>query len=32
MAFGFSQVGTGHAVGVSNLFDHGGFMPNGVGG
>lgn len=32
MAFGFSQVGTGQAVGVSNLFDHGGFMPNGVGG
>ncbi|MBC7208952.1 MAG: amino acid permease, partial [Pseudomonas sp.] len=32
MAFGFSQVGTGHAVGVSNLFDHGGFMPNGVSG
>ncbi|HGM6312876.1 MAG: amino acid permease [Pseudomonas putida] len=32
MALGFSQVGTGHAVGVSNLFDHGGFMPNGVGG
>ncbi|WP_144175390.1 amino acid permease [Pseudomonas sp. Kh13] len=32
MAFGFSQVGTGQAVGVSNLFDHGGFMPNGVAG
>jgi histidine transporter len=32
MAFGFSQVGGEHAVGVSNLFDHGGFMPNGVGG
>ncbi|PWG67919.1 proline-specific permease ProY, partial [Enterobacter mori] len=32
MAFGFSQVGSGQAVGVSNLFDHGGFMPNGVGG
>ena len=32
MAFGFSQVGNGHAVGVSNLFDHGGFMPNGVAG
>ncbi|HGY2298152.1 TPA: amino acid permease [Pseudomonas putida] len=32
MAFGFSQVGTGHTVGVSNLFDHGGFMPNGVSG
>ena len=32
MAFGFSQVGTGHAVGMSNLFDHGGFMPNGIGG
>lgn len=32
MAFGFSQVGTGHPVGVSNLFDHGGFMPNGVSG
>jgi len=32
MAFGFSQVGTGQAVGVSNLFEHGGFMPNGVSG
>nr|WP_314477028.1 amino acid permease [uncultured Pseudomonas sp.] len=32
MAFGFSQVGSGQAVGVGNLFEHGGFMPNGVGG
>ncbi|HEK1689916.1 TPA: amino acid permease [Pseudomonas putida] len=32
MAFGFSQVGTGQAVGLSNLVEHGGFMPNGVGG
>ncbi|MBH3344591.1 amino acid permease [Pseudomonas parafulva] len=32
MAFGFSQVGSGQAVGLGNLFDHGGFMPNGVAG
>ncbi len=32
MAFGFSQVGSGQAVGVGNLFEHGGFMPNGVAG
>lgn len=32
MVFGFSQVGSGQAVGVGNLFEHGGFMPNGVAG
>ncbi|MBA1221173.1 amino acid permease [Pseudomonas fulva] len=32
MACGFSQVGSGQAVGVGNLFEHGGFMPNGVAG
>lgn len=32
MAFGFSQVGSGQAVGVGNLFEHSGFMPNGVAG
>ena len=32
MAFGFSQAGSGQAVGIGNLFEHGGFMPNGVGG
>lgn len=32
MLFGFSQVGSGQAVGVGNLFEHGGFMPNGVAG
>ncbi|MBF8692138.1 amino acid permease [Pseudomonas fulva] len=32
MAFGVSQVGSGQAVGLGNLFDHGGFMPNGVAG
>ena len=31
MMFGFGQAAE-HAVGVSNLFDHGGFMPNGIGG
>lgn len=31
MMFGFGQASE-HAVGVSNLFDHGGFMPNGIGG
>ncbi|EKT55653.1 amino acid permease [Providencia sneebia] len=31
MMFGFGQV-SDHAVGLSNLFDYGGFMPNGVGG
>ncbi|HEK1009538.1 TPA: amino acid permease [Pseudomonas putida] len=32
MAFGLGQVGADHVVGVSNLFEHGGFLPNGVGG
>ncbi|MFG0672936.1 amino acid permease [Pseudomonas sp. xss_1] len=32
MVFGFSQVGSGQAVGMGNLFEHGGFMPNGVAG
>jgi len=32
MAFGFSQVSGEHAAGISNLFEHGGFMPNGIGG
>jgi len=32
MAFGLGQVGGDHVVGVSNLFEHGGFLPNGVGG
>ncbi|MBI6924081.1 amino acid permease [Pseudomonas putida] len=32
MVFGFSQVGSGQAVGVGNLFEHGGFMPNGAAG
>jgi len=32
MVFGFSQVGSGQAVGVGNLFEHGGFMPTGVAG
>jgi len=32
MAFGFSQAGGAQAVGIGNLFEHGGFMPNGVGG
>ncbi|MGN8249784.1 amino acid permease [Pseudomonas sp. SMV7] len=32
MAFGFSQAGSAQAVGIGNLFEHGGFMPNGVGG
>ncbi len=31
MMFGFGQASE-HAVGVSNLFDHGGYMPNGKGG
>lgn len=31
MMFGFGQASE-HAVGISNLFDHGGFMPNGIGG
>lgn len=31
MMFGFGQASE-HAVGVSNLFDNGGFMPNGIGG
>lgn len=31
MMFGFGQA-SDHAVGISNLFDHGGFMPNGIGG
>lgn len=32
MAFGFSQVGVDQPVGLSNLVEHGGFMPNGIGG
>jgi len=32
MAFGLGQAGTDTVVGVSNLFEHGGFLPNGVGG
>jgi len=32
MAFGLGQAGGDHVVGVSNLFEHGGFLPNGVGG
>ncbi|MGY4525291.1 amino acid permease [Pseudomonas sp. TE21394] len=32
MAFGFSQAGSPQAGGIGNLFEHGGFMPNGVGG
>ncbi|MFJ4345967.1 amino acid permease [Pseudomonas sp. NPDC089401] len=32
MAFGFSQVTGEQAPGFGNLFDHGGFMPNGVAG
>ncbi|MDX4945328.1 MULTISPECIES: amino acid permease [Providencia] len=31
MMFGFGQA-SDHAVGISNLFEHGGFMPNGIGG
>ncbi len=30
MLFGFGQ--TQHATGISNLWQHGGFMPNGIGG
>ena len=32
MAFGLGQAGGDHVVGVSNLFEHGGFLPNGAGG
>jgi len=32
MAFGLGQAGGDHVVGVSNLFEHGGFLPNGIGG
>lgn len=32
MAFGLGQAGSGTTVGVANLFEHGGFLPNGVGG
>ncbi|MCK1142105.1 amino acid permease [Providencia stuartii] len=31
MLFGFGQA-SDHAVGIANLFEHGGFMPNGVAG
>ncbi|HEM8877110.1 TPA: amino acid permease [Providencia stuartii] len=31
MVFGFGQASE-HAVGITNLFEHGGFMPNGIGG
>ncbi len=32
MVFGFSQVSDGHVVGLANLVEHGGFMPNGISG
>lgn len=32
MAFGLSNAAADNAVGISNLFEHGGFMPNGIGG
>lgn len=32
MIFGMGQASTGATVGVSNLFSHGGFMPNGISG
>ncbi|HEK1770355.1 TPA: amino acid permease [Pseudomonas putida] len=32
MAFGLGQAGSETGVGVANLFEHGGFLPNGIGG
>lgn len=32
MAFGLGQAGAEAGVGVANLFEHGGFLPNGIGG
>ncbi|AXA27145.1 amino acid permease [Pseudomonas putida] len=32
MAFGLGQAGAETGVGVANLFEHGGFLPNGIGG